>query len=69
MLNRPPLNQLMNYVDSKYTLVVVAAKRARITMETNADDLHINKINPVSAALEEVAQGSLIWQRIKELPK
>ena len=66
MLNKPPLNQLMSYVDSKYTLVIVASKRARATIENEADMLHNNKINPVSMALEEVSLGKIVWNRTKD---
>ncbi|MCL1975442.1 MAG: DNA-directed RNA polymerase subunit omega [Firmicutes bacterium] len=66
MLNKPPLNQMMPYVDSKYTLVIMAAKRARSTIDNNPGMLHTDMINPVSLALEEIAAGKLEWQRTKD---
>ena len=66
MLNKPPLNQMMPYVDSKYTLVIVAAKRARLTIDSSQDMLHTDMLNPVSLALEEIAEGKLEWQRTKD---
>ena len=65
MLNKPPLNQMMPYVDSKYTLVIVAAKRARLTIDNNSDMLHTDMLNPVSLALEDIAEGRIDWQRAK----
>ncbi|MCL1816166.1 MAG: DNA-directed RNA polymerase subunit omega [Clostridiales bacterium] len=65
MLNKPPLNQMMPYVDSKYTLVILAAKRARMTIDNNPDMLLSTMLNPVSLALEEIAAGKLDWQRVK----
>lgn len=62
MINKPPLNELMKYVDSKYTLVIVAAKRARTMIEDNPDMLAKGMINPVSVALREVAEGNVIWK-------
>lgn len=66
MLNKPPLNQMMPYVDSKYTLVTIAAKRARATIDNNPDMLHTDMLNPVSMALEEVAAGKIEWRRTKD---
>lgn len=66
MLNKPPLSQMMPYVDSKYTLVTIAAKRARATIENNPDMLHADMLNPVSLALEEVADGKIEWARTKD---
>ena len=66
MLNKPPLNQMMPYVDSKYTLVIMAAKRARSTIDNNPDMLHTDMLNPVSLALEDIAAGRLEWQRTKD---
>ncbi|MCL2495834.1 MAG: DNA-directed RNA polymerase subunit omega [Clostridiales bacterium] len=66
MLNKPPINQMMPYVDSKYTLVIVAAKRARSTIENNPDMLHVDMLNPVSLALDEVAEGKIAWRRVKD---
>ncbi|MEG1537383.1 MAG: DNA-directed RNA polymerase subunit omega [Clostridiales bacterium] len=62
MLNKPPLNQLMESVDSKYTLVIVAAKRARMMINDNPDMLSLGMINPVSVALNEVAEGNILWK-------
>ena len=66
MLNKPPLNQMMHYVDSKYTLVIVAAKRARLTIDSSPDMLHADMLNPVSLALEDIAGGKIEWQRTKD---
>ena len=66
MLNKPPLNQMMPYVDSKYTLVIVAAKRARLTIDSSPDMLHTDMLNPVSLALEDIAEGRISWRRTKD---
>ncbi len=62
MLNKPPLNQLMQNMDSKYTLVIVAAKRARMMISDNPDMLANSMMNPVSMALNEIAEGKTFWQ-------
>ena len=66
MVNKPPLNEMMQHVDTKYTLVAVAAKRARTMIEDNPDMLHDSQVNPVTLALEEVAAGKVEWQRTKD---
>lgn len=61
MLNKPNINELMQTVESKYTLVVVAAKRAREMTDKNPDLSASPTFNPVSAALNEVVEGKLHW--------
>ncbi|MCR4963523.1 MAG: DNA-directed RNA polymerase subunit omega [Firmicutes bacterium] len=61
MLNKPPLNQLMENMDSKYDLVIVAAKRARTMISDNPDMLATSSMNPVSMALNEIAEGKTFW--------
>jgi DNA-directed RNA polymerase subunit omega len=62
MIN-PSLDELMHKVDCKYTLVVFAAKRAR---EILSGDPSCGKSGkPVTLALEEIAQGKIVYQRIK----
>ena len=61
----PSLDVLINKVDSKYTLVVLAAKRAREIMngENVLVDSKSNK--QVTIALEEVAQDKVSYERTK----
>ncbi len=61
----PSLDTLVDKVDSKYTLVVLAAKRAREIMggEGSLVDSRSNK--PVTVALEEVSQGKIVYERTK----
>ena len=65
MIN-PPLDELIKLVDSRYTLVVAAAKRARQILETaNYPELGDKIIKPVTVALEELRDGKLKYERIK----
>ncbi|CAA7602832.1 DNA-directed RNA polymerase [Acididesulfobacillus acetoxydans] len=65
-MKQPSLDVLMQKVDSKYTLVVAAAKRARMLME-NPDQEELDKgVKPVSVALEEIAEGKLILEKPRE---
>lgn len=67
-MKQPSLDILMAQVDSKYTLVVAAAKRARALMENSPAD-EFKDIKPVSRALEEFAQKKIEFYYIKEVNK
>ena len=56
MMNRPPLNELLEKVDCRYTLVTVVAQRARQLL-SNPEKLGNNK--PVSMAVEELYEDKL----------
>lgn len=60
-MRQPTIDDLMKRIDSKYALVVAAAKRARqITDNATAKDSSTEAVlKPVSAALEEIGSGKL----------
>lgn len=60
MIN-PSIDQLVTLVDSKYTLVVLAAKRARTLLTEDNGQSFPNK--PVSTALLEIADGKITYER------
>lgn len=62
MLNKPALCELMENVDSKYSLVIMVAKRARSVIDRNPDVVSTGRFNAVSMALREVADGNLHWR-------
>lgn len=60
----PSINLLRTKVDSKYTLVSMASKRARDIIDGKpilVDDPAINK--PVSIATEEIAEDQITYSR------
>ena len=61
MLNEPSLRDLMKNIESKYTLVIIAAKRARAMVDEDPEHMASSTENPVSMALREVADGELNW--------
>jgi DNA-directed RNA polymerase subunit omega len=61
----PSLDVLVTKVDSKYTLVVLTAKRAREIMSGDAPLAESKSNKPVTVALEEVAQGKVAYERTK----
>lgn len=66
-LNQPSLDKLMEKVDSRYSLVVVAAKRARaITEERGNSKEEKNAAKPVTLALKEIGEGKIKFRRTKQ---
>lgn len=61
----PSLDVLVNLVDSKYTLVVAAAKRGREIMSGKAAAVNSRSNKPVTVALEEIAAGKLKLERTR----
>ncbi|ACV63130.1 DNA-directed RNA polymerase, omega subunit [Desulfofarcimen acetoxidans DSM 771] len=64
-MNQPSLDVLLDMVDSRYTLVVVSAKRARQLTElfqTNESEL---PGKPVTTALHELLRGKVRYRRLK----
>src|SRR6267154_5979920 len=79
-LMEPRIETLMNKVDSKFTLVTLAAMRAReINDYYNQLGEGLGRIvppqvtsvsrKPLSIALEEIDAGKILFERIVELPE
>ncbi|HBV96538.1 MAG: DNA-directed RNA polymerase subunit omega [Peptococcaceae bacterium BICA1-7] len=62
------LDELMEKVDSRYTLVVVAAKRARVLTEKResekANGFPVRK--PVTEALKDISHGRIRYRRTRQ---
>ncbi|WP_257350148.1 DNA-directed RNA polymerase subunit omega [Pseudalkalibacillus decolorationis] len=63
----PSIDSLMEKLNSKYTLVTVSAKRARVIQQSN----QVNIDNPkshksVGIALEEINNGKLSYKTVTE---
>jgi DNA-directed RNA polymerase subunit omega len=58
-MHQPSLDVLMEKMDSKYELVVCAARRARMLTEKSEIQADGRAMKPVSVALEEIATGKL----------
>lgn len=79
MIIEPEIDQLLEKVDSKYTLCIVAAKRARqindmihgvrdqalLTMQA-PQIAQITSTKPLTLALEEIANGDVSYERVTE---
>ena len=64
-MNQLPLDILMKRVDNKYTLAVLAAKRAREIVNGSDPLVECKSLKPVSIALAEISQGKITFQRTK----
>ena len=60
---RPSLEELIPKADSRYTLVVMAAKRARTIMNVQQRRGESLAEKPVTRALREIADGSVEFYR------
>lgn len=65
MLIKPTLESLMKHVDSKYTLVTLAAKRARQLVDGDEPLVDIETTKVVSIAMEEIDQGKITYEATK----
>ncbi|HWI55230.1 MAG TPA: DNA-directed RNA polymerase subunit omega [Desulfobacteria bacterium] len=64
-MKQPSLDALMSHVDSKYTLVVAAAKRARELTEGSHKLVESESYKPVTIALQEIAENKINYERTK----
>ncbi|MBP2639951.1 MAG: DNA-directed polymerase subunit omega [Firmicutes bacterium] len=62
---KPSLDMLIKKVDNKYTLVVLAAKRAREIMNGSTVLVETKSNKPVTIALEELAANKITYERTK----
>lgn len=62
MMNKPYIDELSQKGESRYTLIAVAAKRARQITENNPELSRSGAINPVSQALHEINDDKLQWR-------
>ncbi|MGP1407091.1 DNA-directed RNA polymerase subunit omega [Selenomonas sp.] len=61
----PSINKLLDVVDSRYTLVVLAAKRARQLLGGEEPKVAAKSTKDVTIALEEIAEGDILYRRSK----
>lgn len=59
----PTLKELLEKVDSKYTLVVAVAKRARQLVDGQPKLTKATSTKPVTVAVHEIAEGKVGYER------
>lgn len=61
----PSLDTIVHKVDSKYTLVVLSAKRAREILNGDSPLVDCKSNKPVTIALQELANNKITFERTK----
>ncbi|MFS8628147.1 MAG: DNA-directed RNA polymerase subunit omega [Limnochordales bacterium] len=65
IMNQPPIDVLRERLDSRYALVVAAAKRARQLLDGAQPLTNVDSDKPVTIALRELGEGKLEIERTK----
>jgi DNA-directed RNA polymerase subunit omega len=64
MIIYPPINELLDLVDCRYSLVVMVAKRARQLVAGDAPLIEVEgEQKPVTVAVEEIFQRKVSFER------
>ena len=63
MLLYPPIDEIKQKADSRYTLVIMAAKRARDLVADKPALVEIDNYVPISIAAEEIVKGEITYRR------
>ena len=62
----PSIDEMLEKVDSKYTLVVAASRRARMLRDGSKTDMRAPKSHKyVGVALEEIYKDHVVYERIR----
>ena len=64
----PTLKELLEKVDSKYTLVVAVAKRARQLVDGQPKLTKAPSNKPVTVAVNEISEGKIGYERNQPKP-
>lgn len=62
----PSINEIKQKADSRYTLVIMAAKRARDVIEGKPKLTEVDVEKPVSIAANEIAEDLITYRREEE---
>ena len=65
-MNKPYIDSISTKSDSKYLLIVAAAKRARQITANEPEKTRSGQINPVSQALHEIDEDDLTWEVLED---
>ena len=69
MMIDPPIGELLERVDCRYTLAVEAAKRARELIGGSMPLIETKETKPLSIAIEEINRGLISYSREEEEPE
>lgn len=65
----PSINEIRKKADSRYTLVILAAKRARDIIDGKPILTDVDIDRPVSIAAHEIAEDLITYRRPEETPE
>ena len=65
MLVEPGINELLKKADSRYTLVIETAKRARQIAQGDEPLVECDSENPVTIAAHEIVEGKVTYSKTK----
>lgn len=66
MMIDPPIGELLEKVDCRYTLAVEASKRARELIGGAAPLFETKETKPLAIAIEEINRGLITYSRNEE---
>lgn len=66
MMIDPPIGELLEKVDCRYTLAVEASKRAREIIGGAVPLIDTKETKPLSIAIEEINRGLITYSRNEE---
>ena len=66
MMIYPSIDDLLTKVDSRYSLVILAAKRARQLRDIQGNAEEGTSLKEVTAALEEISERKITYERTKD---
>ena len=69
MMIDPPIGELLEKVDCRYTRAVEAAKRARELIGGSMPLIETKETKPLSIAIEEINRGLISYSREEEEPE
>ncbi|MEQ8196394.1 MAG: DNA-directed RNA polymerase subunit omega [Clostridiaceae bacterium] len=65
MIN-PSIVDLLKKVDNRYSLVIVSSKRARQLIDGKHPLVEVNSKKPLTIAINEINEGDLTYEQVKE---
>lgn len=63
----PSINRLSEISDSRYTLVMLTAKRSRELVNGSKPLIETDSTKPVSIAIKEIVEGKISYKRSEKL--
>ena len=66
MMTEPPIGELLEKVDCRYTLAVEASKRAREIIAGSLPMIDTKETKPLSIAIEEINRRLITYTRDEE---